>query len=551
MKTPLPNQTFERPDALRADRYLEYLSRTALEFVSLPPGADLYRHVADRLHALLGAAVVVVASYEPETHEICQQAVAGAGHWLETLSSMTSRKLRGFRCVLNPEAEREMKVGRLVKVEEGLYEALLRSVPRAVTRGMERLAGIRAVYGMGCCADGQCFGSILILLRSDDGMPPTEVIEAFVGQAALAFLRHRAESDLRRSQQRFDTLMEQAPDSCLVLNGDGVIRDINSIGCRALGLPRDAILGRPISDFLDANELLVRPLPLEEARQGRTLRETRRVRRADGTHAEFEAQAAPLADGHILLVARDITERRRLERDVAEASRREREAIGRDLHDSLGQQLVGVSCLSAALGQRLAQRGAPEAADAARIATLLGDAAGQARRIAQGLCLAEIAAQGVSAALGSLAEYIGQVFGVTCRYVDADEVDLPWDVTAANLYLIAQEATSNAVRHGRADTIVIELHADSTHGRLRVHDNGTGFSPSAAHGDGMGLRIMKYRAALMDGALQITSTPGATTVECTFPMRHAPASETREFRGECGFVSSDAPGEMPATSLCP
>lgn len=505
--------------ALPADRHLEYLSRTALEFVSLPPGVDLYRHVATRLQALLGEAIVVVASYEPQTHELCQRAVVGAGHWLETLAFMTGRNLLGFRSVLNPEAEREMLLGRLVRVQEGLYEALLRSVPRALTRSIERLTGIHAIYGMGCCANGKCFGSILMLQRSKNGMPPAEVVEAFVGQAALAFQKQRAESDLRRSQQRFCTLMEQAPDACLILDRDGVIRDINPSGCRALGYPRDALLGRPIVEFLESGELAIKPFRLERQDSGDPLRDTRRIRRADGTYAVFESQMASLADGQILLVARDVSERRRLERDVAEASRREREAIGRDLHDSLGQHLAGLSCLCAALGQRLASRGASEAAEAERIARLLGDAVGQARRIAHGLYLADVTSEGVSAALGSLAEHLSSVFDVKCEYTDDGQVNLPWDATVANLYLIAQEAASNAVRHGRADTVTIELRADAAQGRLLIRDNGCGFEPQATNGDGMGLRIMKYRAGLMDGALEIASTPDGTTVQCTFPRR--------------------------------
>jgi two-component system CheB/CheR fusion protein len=232
----------------------------------------------------------------------------------------------------------------------------------------------------------------------------------------------------------------------------------------------------------------------------------------------FEAQIAPLADGHVLVMARDITDRRRLEKEVVEVSRREREAVGRDLHDSLGQQLSGLSLLCAGLAAQLASKEAPEAAEAGRIAALLGESAGQTRRIAQGLCLVDLATEGVSAALTSLAEHVSEVFGVSCRYLQDGADVIPRDATASHLYLIAQEAASNAVRHGRAGSIAIELRTRRGLGRLLIRDDGCGFSPASATGVGLGLRTMRYRADMMDGALDVISAPTGTTVTCTFPL---------------------------------
>jgi PAS domain S-box-containing protein len=508
----------DAPRPLQAGEYLAYLSQSALEFVGLPREADIYRHIATRLQALLGESVVVVASYDRETRELCQRAVAGAGQWLDALSSVAGQPLEGFRHILNAEAEQQINVGRLVKVEEGLYEALLRAVPRPVTRTIEKIVGIRAVYGMGCVAGGECFGSILMLLRSDQGMAPPEVVETFVGQAALALQRHRAETVLRRNEEQLRTLMEQAPDAYLVMTTDGVICDVNPACCKATGYARAAMVGRPIVDFLDANEMVGKPFAWERVRKREIFTDTRRLRCADGSSVVFEARLAPLLDGHVLVMARDITERRRLEKEVTEASRREREQVGRDLHDSLGQQLAGLSCLCAALGQQLASRQAPEAADAERIAALLGASVSQTRRIAQGLCLVDVAASGVSAALASLADYVSTVLGVSCSFSQNGEDVIPRDATASHLYLIAQEATSNAVRHGRAGSIVIELHTRRGHGQLLIRDDGKGFSLSTVSATGLGLRIMKYRAGMIDGALDITSASSGTTVTCTFPL---------------------------------
>lgn len=200
-----------------AGEYLGYLSQTALEFVRLPPEADLYRHVATRIQALLGDAIVAVTSYDHETRELYQRALVGSGKMFAAASAMAGIKMRGFRQVLNAEAERQMKIGRLMRIEEGLYEALLRSVPRKVTRTIEKTMGVRAVYGMGCLVDDECFGGVLILLRSNHDLPPVIVVETFINQAALAMQKQRAEETVRRNEERFRALFECSRDAIMTL----------------------------------------------------------------------------------------------------------------------------------------------------------------------------------------------------------------------------------------------------------------------------------------------------------------------------------------------
>lgn len=505
-------------DAPPAGKYLEYLSRTAIEFVNLPPETDVYRHIASRLWALLGDAIVAVASYDRDTRVLCQRALVGAGPLLDAASSLARTKLRGFSHVLNAEAEKEINVGRLMKVEEGLYEALLRAIPRSVTRTIEKLGGIRAVYGMGCVANGECLGSILVLLRADSFAVPASVVETYINQAALALLKARAESVLRRSEEHCRALMEQASDSYFVLTTDGTILDVNPGTCKAMGYSRKELLGRRVTDFMDPKEIGIRPLQIERVLSGESFVSTRRIRRADGSYAVFESNIARLGDGHVLVTARDITGLRRLEQDVIEVGQRERQAVGRDLHDSLGQKLSGISFLCAGLANRLAEQGLGEADDAKRIAGLLRESICQTRRIARGLCLADLASDGVAAALAGFADHIGTTYGVGCRFVQSGNRDLLFqDARASQLYMIAQEASSNAIRHGKAKNIVIELNVRPDGGELRIQDDGCGFLPLQESAGGLGLRIMRYRAEMMHGTLRVESSPGNTAVTCLFP----------------------------------
>jgi two-component system CheB/CheR fusion protein len=85
-----------------------------------------------------------------------------------------------------------------------------------------------------------------------------------------------------------------------------------------------------------------------------------------------------------------------------------------------------------------------------------------------------------------------------------------------NLYHIAQEAVQNAIRHGRADHIVIEMIYRKTWFSLSITDNGTGFDPSR-ESRGMGLRIMNYRAKLMGASLDIESGDSGTCITLKLP----------------------------------
>jgi signal transduction histidine kinase len=92
---------------------------------------------------------------------------------------------------------------------------------------------------------------------------------------------------------------------------------------------------------------------------------------------------------------------------------------------------------------------------------------------------------------------------------------------ATHLYRIAQEAVNNAIKHGHSKNILIHLYAGHDRGTLMVRDDGVGLNPSASNHGGMGLHIMKYRAGMIGGALELRrDTTSGTIVTCVFPMNN-------------------------------
>jgi signal transduction histidine kinase len=215
-----------------------------------------------------------------------------------------------------------------------------------------------------------------------------------------------------------------------------------------------------------------------------------------------------------------IAVRDQLQNQLFEVSRRERSAIGHDLHDGLGQHLTATAIAANLLARQLATRGDPAARDAAlAIEKLIQEGIGQTRQIARGLLLAAIEDGELVPELEELATKINEEQHVTCRFTKQGACSELETATASHLFYIAQEAAHNAVRHARPTRLDIRLVEEDAALVLTVTDNGSGLPPLDSHQPGMGLRIMVHRAELIGGELSISPAPGGgTRVRCRVPL---------------------------------
>ncbi len=218
----------------------------------------------------------------------------------------------------------------------------------------------------------------------------------------------------------------------------------------------------------------------------------------------------------------DITARKRAEEDLLEVSEREQRRIGQDLHDGLGQYLTGIELMSSVLEQKLAAVDQPLRKQAANIAEHVRNAISQVRLMARGFFPPDLEARGLSFALRTLTNQIEELFLVQCQF-KADPAAIILDTTVAlHLYRIAQEAVSNAIRHGRASKIFISLESAEFLWSLTIENDGISFTPDAksVHST-MGILGMQYRARLIGGFIEIETRPeGGTIVRCAFPREN-------------------------------
>ena len=218
------------------------------------------------------------------------------------------------------------------------------------------------------------------------------------------------------------------------------------------------------------------------------------------------------------LLEKEVAERARLEREVIESCAREQRRIAYDLHDGVGQHLVGVALSAKLLEQELRAAHPAEAKKASAIVRLANEAARQARLTARNL-------EGVDGvgdlktALQALAASVRRNCSVN-GIVKADASSLPISApVAAQLYRIAQEAVHNAVEHGGARKVEIGLGFNHQNMVLRIRDDGKGFDASDGS-NGMGLRIMQYRAQCIGGSCDVQSNRAdGTIVTCRVPLQ--------------------------------
>lgn len=220
-----------------------------------------------------------------------------------------------------------------------------------------------------------------------------------------------------------------------------------------------------------------------------------------------------------IAIRTDITEHKRLEEEVLRISEMERRRIGQDLHDGICQRLAAIELKCEALELSLPPRLKDSKAQAAIIARHLRDVLAQTRSLAHGLSPVALESEGLVSALKELADSTEKLCGVRCRIVNNKPVLIHDHGVATHLYRIAQESVSNAIKHGRPRNIEIKLTADSRRAILRITDDGTGLAAPSANSNGMGLRTMQYRAAMIGAALSVESLKTCgVSVSCTLPQ---------------------------------
>jgi signal transduction histidine kinase len=165
------------------------------------------------------------------------------------------------------------------------------------------------------------------------------------------------------------------------------------------------------------------------------------------------------------------------------------------------------------------EKGSKLRKEAEAIAELIRQGTLQARMLARGLSPVDLEANGLMSALRELALSTAALFRIDCSFDCSQEVLVMDNAMAVQLYRIAQEAITNAVKHGHSSSVRLTLDRSGNRATLKIADNGVGFPAQTEKSSGMGLRIMQYRADMIGASLQITPrAERGTEVTCVFDI---------------------------------
>ncbi len=354
----------------------------------------------------------------------------------------------------------------------------------------------------------------------------------FTALAWIGILRRRVQKQtaiIRRQLQteaelkeRYENLFENANDMVFTHAPDGQITSVNKTGEQLLHRRREEILGRNLVSFVVEDQREAAREWLEQVSRGTEPATTEwDFINPEGPSLRLEISALLVEQAgsapEIESVARDITERKRLEREILQISNREQRRIGHDLHDGVCQQLAAIAYRVDILADQLQERKLPESTEAERIGTLLNEAMSQTRSVARGLFPVRLEEEGLVSALEEVVINATKLFKVHCHFSCIGPQPQLETTTALHLYYVAREAVLNAAKHGNATEISVTITRQHERFALTILDNGLGFELNERHAGGMGIRIMRYRAKVIGATLDLKSRPGqGTQIICTF-----------------------------------
>jgi PAS domain S-box-containing protein len=333
--------------------------------------------------------------------------------------------------------------------------------------------------------------------------------------------RKLGELALHESEYRLRAVVDTAADAIVTLDREGRVDTFNAAAERMFDYDRSEVIGRDLA--------MLMPSPYREAHAGHLARYSpgspsrivgavRQLvgRRKDGSTFPIELSVGRVDSLNLFTgIIRDVSERRAMQEQLLTIAEREQRRIGQDLHDDVGQELTGLGLMIETLAEALEEEASPESGLADRVRSGLGRVQSRLRDLCRGLLPVEVDGEGLMAALEDLCSKFSAGHAFACRFQCPSPVTIEDNPTATHLYRIAQEAVSNAVRHGRPRSILVRLDATDGVVSLLVRDDGIGLPERPEAGSGMGLRLMRYRAGLIGATLQLgPAEGGGTNVAC-------------------------------------
>lgn len=345
----------------------------------------------------------------------------------------------------------------------------------------------------------------------------------------MAIHRSRMEVQVKEKEEILSVTLKSISDAVIGSRLDGTIISWNKGAYDIFGYKLAEVVGKNLSILTPSSFPNEMPENLDRIGKGHIIDHYDTLRKnKNGEILNISIKISPIKDilekiTGVSIIGNDISEKKKLEREILEISEKESRRIGQDLHDNLGQHLTGLMFQLKVLENKLRKKKHIEEAEIAQnIAMETRDAVNLTRNLAKNLIKVNINNQGISTAIAELISFYSGIYNIHFIYEDNEDIDksIKDSVIINQLYHITQEALTNSIKHSNASEIEVKLTIDDSEICLQISDNGNGnFQNSKSNSNGLGLSILKYRTNVIDGSISIISNKNkGTEIICRVPI---------------------------------
>lgn len=228
---------------------LKFLSEKVLEFVGLGSGYNIYRFLGEKITEIQKDSLVLLISYNPETGFSEIEHIEGPGEQCEALSEIINSKSNHLRLKINDSILRNISFGKIIKVNDGLFEQGSSLFPKSTFSLIRQKLGASLIYIIGISWEKTVFGNAMIFLPEKGSLKYPDAIETIVKLGSFALHRNKIEEDLKISEEKYRNIFESYQDVYYRAEIDGTITEVSPSIQKILGYAPSDVPGRLIGDF--------------------------------------------------------------------------------------------------------------------------------------------------------------------------------------------------------------------------------------------------------------------------------------------------------------